>query len=154
MAQRRSNWARVALVSALCCLISANVLAAYRITFDEGGIVDSYIEKYTTLRLAGASVVIDGPCLSACALIAGLLPAQNVCVTERAVLGFHSIDELNRHTGEHRYHREATRLYWRMLPPLVRGRIISNGWDGESEHPELVFLEGDEFEGVFERCAE
>ena len=42
------------------------------------------------MRDSGEHVVIDGPCLSACTLLTGIIPSDRVCVTQRAVLGFHA----------------------------------------------------------------
>lgn len=136
----------------LLCLLSSDARAsAYRITFDPGGVVDAYVEKYNALRLAGGQVIIDGACLSACTLVAGLIPAERVCVTAHAFLGFHSASETHR-TGERHFAREYTRIMWRMLSERVRELVRSHGWDGESEHEALVFVEGEELRTIFAEC--
>ena len=50
----------------------------------------SYVRKFQEMRASGERIVIDGPCLSACTLLTGLIPRDHVCVTSRAVLGFHA----------------------------------------------------------------
>ena len=52
---------------------------------------------------SGERVVIDGPCLSACTLVLSTVPSNRICVTRRAVLGFHaarSIDTRGRMYAE------------------------------------------------------
>ena len=34
--------------------------------------------------------MIDGACLSACTLVLGIVPRERICVTQRAMLGFHA----------------------------------------------------------------
>jgi hypothetical protein len=125
--------------------------SAYRITLDEGGRVDRYVEKYTAVRLSGGSIILDGGCFSACALIAGLMPADHVCITPRAFLGFHSASEVSQ-SGERHYSAYATKYLWRMLSEPVRVLVRAQGWDGETEHEALVFIEGDELKTLFATC--
>ena len=42
------------------------------------------------IRDSGQRVIIDGPCLSACTLVLGVIPRERICVTRRARLGFHA----------------------------------------------------------------
>src|SRR5580658_784669 len=70
----------------MTCAASADV----RIVSDPGGEVSAYILKFQEMRTAGEHVIIDGPCLSACTLLTGILLRNHVCVTSHAVLGFHA----------------------------------------------------------------
>ncbi len=70
------------------------VFAEVRISGDPGGEVAAYLHKYEEIRDSGQRVVIDGPCLSACTLLTGIIPRNRVCVTSRAVLGFHAASYL------------------------------------------------------------
>ena len=45
---------------------------------------------------SGERVVIDGPCLSACTLVLSMVPDDRICVTRRAVLGFHAARSIDR----------------------------------------------------------
>ena len=63
--------------------------AEYHITRDFGGLVEEYKAKYTAIRDRGDRVIIDGPCNSACTLVLGIVPLNRICVTPRALLGFH-----------------------------------------------------------------
>ena len=75
----------------LACTASADV----RIVNDPGGEISSYVLTFKKMRAAGERVVIDGPCLSACTLLTGIVPHNRVCVTKRAVLGFHAASYYN-----------------------------------------------------------
>lgn len=134
----------------ILCLLTTSVPAQYHIVNDTGGILDSYIDKYIALREGRASVVIDGVCLSACALIVGLMDTSQVCVTPRAQLGFHSTSEV--HGDWRRYHAESTRMYFAMLPPAMRELLRTRGWDGNSEHEALIYVEGEELRAFFKAC--
>ena len=79
-------------------LLAATILAAYdvpasatvRISSDPGGQIGPYLDKLKSLRSSGQSVIIDGPCLSACTMVLGMIPRDRICVTSRARLGFHA----------------------------------------------------------------
>ena len=55
-----------------------------------GGVIVDYVKKYSNIRGSGEKVIIDGECVSACTLVLGIVPKQNVSITENAVLGLHS----------------------------------------------------------------
>ena len=82
---------QAALVGALAsALVTTAASADVRITNDPGGEVNAYLRKFHDIRASGERLVIDGPCLSACTLFTALIPRNQVCVTRRAVLGFHA----------------------------------------------------------------
>ena len=68
-------------------LLAATILAAHdvpasatvRISSDPGGRIGSYLDKLQSLRSSGESVVIDGPCLSACTMVLGMIPRDRIC---------------------------------------------------------------------------
>src|SRR6266849_3827247 len=64
--------------------------ATVRITGDAGGQIGPYLQNLAALRSSGERVIIDGPCLSACTMVLGVIPRDHLCVTPRARLGFHS----------------------------------------------------------------
>ena len=55
-----------------------------------GGRIGAYVNQYSEVRNSGERVVIDGACLSACTLVLGIVPRNRICVTRRAMLGFHA----------------------------------------------------------------
>ena len=126
-----------ALASALVtCAASADV----RIVSDPGGEVSSYIQKFHEVRDSGERVVIDGPCLSACTLLTGIIPRNRICVTSRAVLGFHAAsyyDDVSRSLVPT---RRGSRLVMRLYPPAIRSWINRHG----GLTPQLITLRGRE----------
>lgn len=90
MANRaRAPSAGLAAFLTVLALNAAPAHAVYRITNDRGGYVEEYKQRYAKLRDRGERVVIDGVCNSACTLVLGIIPANRICVTPRASLGFH-----------------------------------------------------------------
>src|ERR1041384_6193095 len=69
---------------------SGPAFADIRITSSLGGSVGSYLSFFSRVRQSGERVIIDGPCLSACTLVLSTISRSRVCVTSRAVLGFHA----------------------------------------------------------------
>lgn len=63
--------------------------SALTITNDIGGWVPPYQKKFRAIAKRGERVIIDGPCMSACTLVLHYVPANRICVTQRAVLGIH-----------------------------------------------------------------
>lgn len=117
------------------------------ITFDPGGNLIEYIAKYAIVRQSGGSVVIDGACISACTLMTGILEDDQVCVTERASLAFHSASD-----GMGRYSEEGTQLLWHVYPPAVRKLLQERGWNGDTEHPALIYIEGEALRSIYRPC--
>lgn len=58
------------------------------VSFNAGGEMGSFKAAARELKRSGRRVVIDGPCLSACAILADEARGQ-VCVTSKARFGFH-----------------------------------------------------------------
>jgi len=130
----------VFLAAALCALIVPAAQAEVRILASPGGQVGPFLELFER-------VVIDGPCLSACTLVLGMVPNNRICVTRRAVLGFHaarSIDERGRQYAE----PEASDLVLEAYPAPVRGWIIRRG--GLTSR--LLLLRGRELTAIYPSC--
>jgi hypothetical protein len=72
-----------------------------RILSSPGGQVGPFLDLFEGVRKTGDRVVIDGPCLSACTLVLSIVPNNRVCVTRRAVLGFHAARSMDRHNHLH-----------------------------------------------------
>ena len=71
-------------------LTATSAHAVVRIKSDPGGQIGPYLENLVALRGSGERVIIDGPCLSACTMLLGVIPHDRICVTSRARLGFHA----------------------------------------------------------------
>src|SRR5437763_3077096 len=131
---------------ALCSAISP-ALADIRILSSPGGKVGPFIELFDRVRASGERVVIDGPCLSACTLVLMTVPPERICVTRRAVLGFHaarSIDGNGRMYAE----PEASRAVQEAYPAPVRSWISRRG--GLTSR--LLLLRGRELAAIYRTC--
>jgi hypothetical protein len=93
-------------------------------------------------------VIIDGPCLSACTLVRSTIPSNRICVTRRAVLGFHAPLLVDRVTGRSSRAPEATRIVIDSYPAKVRAWIKKRG--GLSQ--KLILLRGRELAALSRHC--
>ena len=99
------------------------------------------------LRGSGERVVIDGPCLSACTMLLGVIPPERICVTPRARLGFHAAWHPGGN-GQQVTSREATQLLMDIYPENVRHWIARRG--GLS--PRMMYLSGRELTAMYQTC--
>ena len=139
-----------AVVSFLASSIAAPSIASaeMRIFDDPGGEVFSYIRKLEAVRASGDRVVIDGPCLSACTLLTGIVPRDHVCVTQRAVLGFHAASYYDDTSRELVPTREGSALVMRLYPAQIRSWIGHHG----GLTPRLIQLRGHELTALYHPC--
>jgi len=121
--------------------------AEVRILASPGGEVGPFIELFDKVRASGERVVIDGPCLSACTLVLSMVPSDRICVTRRAVLGFHAARSVDRR-GRIYAEPEASQLVLDAYPGPVRNWIIRRG--GLTSH--LLLLRGRELAAIYHRC--
>jgi hypothetical protein len=128
----------------MTCAASADV----RITNDPGGEVSSYVQKFQQMRESGERIVIDGPCLSACTLLTGIVPRDHVCVTSRAVLGFHAASYYDDASRSLVPTREGSRLVMQVYPPEIRSWINRHG----GLRPQLITLRGRELTALYHIC--
>jgi hypothetical protein len=128
----------------MTCAASADV----RITNDPGGEVSSYVQKFQQMRESGERIVIDGPCLSACTLLTGIVPRDHVCVTHRAVLGFHAASYYDDASRSLVPTREGSRVVMRLYPAEIRSWINRHG----GLRPQLITLRGRELTALYHAC--
>ena len=120
---------------------------AVRIRADAGGQIGPYLQELVALRGSGERVIIDGPCLSACTMVLGVIPRERICVTSRARLGFHAAW----HPGDNGRpvtSRAATRLLMEIYPDQVRSWISRRG--GLSQR--MIYLSGRELAAMYPTC--
>ena len=136
-------------ILALALWIFASLLARadVRILASPGGQVGDFLDLFEEVRNSGDRVVIDGPCLSACTLVLSIVPSERICVTRRAVLGFHAARSIDRQ-GRIYAEPEASRLVLEAYPGPVRNWIIQRG--GLTSH--LLLLRGRELAAMYRRC--
>jgi hypothetical protein len=133
--------------AALCTLAVPPARAEVRILASTGGEVGSFLDLFERVRASGERVVIDGPCLSACTLVLDMVPNNRICVTRRAVLGFHAARSVDRQ-GRIHAEPEASELVLASYPAAVRGWILRRG--GLSSR--LLLLRGRELAAIYPRC--
>jgi hypothetical protein len=134
----------------LVCLSAFGIepaAADVRILSSPGGPVIPYVKVFEAVRDSGERVVIDGPCLSACTLVLSIVPAERICITHRAVLGFHaarSIDDRGRIRAE----PGASRIVLETYPPAVQQWIRRRG--GLTSR--VLLLRGRELAAMYPGC--
>src|SRR3954465_6142212 len=119
----RNAFATIALLTAL---LASPASAELRILASPGGEGGPFLDLFAQVRASGERVVIDGPCLSACTLVLSTVPNDRICVTRRAILGFHaarSMDARGRLYAE----PEASAVVLQTYPAAVRGWIRRHG---------------------------
>jgi hypothetical protein len=121
--------------------------AEVRILASAGGQVGTFLDLFERVRASGERVVIDGPCLSACTLVLSMVPNDRICVTRRAVLGFHAARSIDRR-GRIYAEPEASELVLQTYPAPVRGWIRSRG--GLTSR--LLLLRGRELAAIYPTC--
>ena len=138
---------RLIFTAILSVISVAPAAADVRILSSSGGVVSEYLELFAALRESGERVVIDGPCYSACTLVLTTIPHDRICVTRKAVLGFHAarlMDEQGRIFSA----SDATRVVEATYPAGVRAWIERHG--GLTAKP--IFLRGRQLATLYPRC--
>jgi len=146
------NWqlivagARMSLFGML--FLAGTASADVRIINDPGGEVASYLRTFYEMRASGERIVIDGPCLSACTLLTGIVPRDHVCITHRAVLGFHAASYYNDVSRSLVPTRTGTRLVMRLYPTEIRTWINRHG----GLTPQLIMMRGQDLSAFYPPC--
>ena len=118
-----------------------------RILSSPGGQVGPFLDLFEGVSKMGDRVVIDGPCMSACTLVLSVVPNDRICVTRRAVLGFHAARSIDRHNRQHA-EPEATEHMLESYPMPVRDWVRQHG--GLTSH--LLVLRGRELDRFYPVC--
>lgn len=138
---------KAVLVMAALVAAMAPVRAEVRILASPGGQVGPFLDLFDRVRESGERVVIDGPCLSACTLVLSTVPSERICVTRRAVLGFHAARSIDRR-GRLYAEPEASQAVLEAYPAAVRGWISRRG--GLTSR--LLLLRGRELAAIYPTC--
>ena len=137
---------RLCILLVLIALATTVARADVRIGNDPGGDLGTYLLKYSALRTSGKHIVIDGRCLSACTLVLGVLPTQRICVTPRAVLGFHATRASDAFSATPSGWSTQTLL--QMYPAPVQRWIVSHG--GLTD--QMIYLAGAQLTALYRVC--
>jgi hypothetical protein len=136
------------LTAVLILAFTQSATAEIRILASTGGTVGSYLEFFARVKRSGERVVIDGPCLSACTLVLSTIPRKRICVTSRAVLGFHAPYLVDKN-GRTVRNLDMTRAVNATYPAGVRAWISRRG--GLSQ--KVILLKGRELTALYPRCS-
>jgi hypothetical protein len=139
--------AAICLIIAVAALGATDASATMRISDDVGGRIGAYVDQYSAVRASGEKVVIDGACLSACTLVLGIVPRNRICVTRRAMLGFHAA-WMPGPNGKPVPSQVGTQALWDMYPQHVRRWINSRG----GLTSKMMFLRGSELMSMYAEC--
>jgi hypothetical protein len=131
----------------LCALAAPPTHAEVRILASLGGQVGPFLDLFERVRASGERVVIDGPCLSACTLVLSMVPRERICVTRRAIFGFHAARSMDRR-GRMYAEPEASALVLQAYPSGVRSWIVRRG--GLTSR--LLLLRGRELAALYPAC--
>ena len=127
---------------------AAPAFAEVRILGSPGGEVGRFLRLFAALRESGQRIVIDGPCYSACTLVLSTIPRERICVTRRAVLGFHGARLFDRAGNEYVAPPSLSAAVAQAYPKPVRRWIARRG--GLTR--KLIKLRGAELYRYYPRC--
>jgi hypothetical protein len=136
----------------IACLVLAVCIgpasADVRILASPGGEVGRFLRLFAALRESGQRIIIDGPCFSACTLVLGSIPRERICVTNRAILGFHGARLFDREGNEYRTPSSVNADVMDAYPkPVQRWIRHRGGLSGK-----MITLRGAELLRYYPRC--
>ena len=140
---------RIAIAGVFFLAGLAPALADVRIVASGGGDVLAYLKFFALLKRSGERVVLDGPCLSACTLVLSAIPPERICVTPRAVLGFHAAQLLDVRTYRKYPAPDVTQILASTYPGQVRRWIDRHG----GLTSKIIVLRGQELASLYPRCS-
>jgi hypothetical protein len=132
----------------LICLMGVSPALAERISNDGGGLIETYVQRFSRIRDSGERIAVDGQCLSACTLVLAFVPRERICVTPNAVFGFHAAWSYDGQGGA-ALDRKATESLWDMYPERIRQWIRANG----GLHQKLIYLRGRQLAAFYPICS-
>lgn len=114
------------------------------IEFNPGGIVDFFEAQGRQLAADKTTVIVDGPCMSACTILVDEDRA-NVCVTHRALLGYHQSEMIDSQ-GDRIFHNIPYKT------PGLNEYIKSHGGLPNPESGHLLMLNFSEATQFYKAC--
>ena len=141
----RVQFFAAAVVSAALTITSAS--ATVLISGDNGGLMENYTARFQLVRQSGEPVVIDGACYSACTMVLGLVPRDQICATPNAVLGFHAAWQFDK-SGARVASPSGTHDLLKTYPASVRAWIARRG----GLTPNMKFVRGRELAALVAPC--
>ena len=103
--------------------------------------------KFSKVRRSGERVIIDGRCFSACTIVTALVPRTRICITPRAVLGFHAA-AAPAANGQLTVDPNATRMMYDLYPKFIRARLAADGGLGRR----IIILHAQDLAAYYPWC--
>ena len=94
--------------------------------YDQGGLMQQYIDLYRNIANAGMDVEIRGRCISACTQIMMFVPSKKICFDKRGTLEFHMARTSP--DGKLRPSPIWTEWMWIQFPENIRTWLKGKGW--------------------------
>jgi hypothetical protein len=147
----------LAMFIALLACKSDSANSATVVRYSPGGHMALFAIKYDRMSRTGEKLVIDGGCWSACTMFLGFIRPENVCVTERAKLGFHTATETADHGKKKSWvhSQDGTKRLWSLYPENIKAALRKRGWNGDRywiAHPDFVVLQGKTLRALVRPC--
>jgi hypothetical protein len=124
-------------LSAVLIVLVAPVQAEVRILSSPGGQVGPFLDLFEEVRASGER----------CTLVLSMIPSERICVTRRAIFGFHAARSIDRR-GRTYAEPEASQLVLEAYPTPVRAWIERRG--GLTSR--LLLLRGRELMAMYRPC--
>jgi hypothetical protein len=131
----------------LTALTITSASATVLISGDIGGMMENYVTRFQQVRQSGEPVIIDGECYSACTMVLGLVPRDQVCATPNAVLGFHAAWQFDK-SGARVASASGTRDLMKAYPASVRAWLARHG----GLTPAMKFVRGRDLAAIVAPC--
>lgn len=112
---------------------------------DPGGNLGTYAQWWERIAASGVKVIVNGQCISACALIFGIVPRENVCLTPHAAFGLHMASLEGQPDSDITY--QMIRLWY---PEEIQRLVEQKG----GLNPELIWLYPEDLVGFYRMCDE
>jgi len=128
--------------------VARPAFADIRILSSPGGDARGFLTLFEVLRESGERIVIDGLCYSACTLVLSTVPRERICVTRRAVLGFHGARLFDYEGNEYTVPPSLNAAVADAYPEPVQRWIARRG--GLTK--KLIMLRGAELYRHYPRC--
>jgi len=147
--RRLPAWLLIAGVALAFAVCASPASADFRILGSPGGEVEDFLKLFGEMRETGERIIIDGPCYSACTLVLSEIPKDRICVTRRAVLGFHGARLFDREGNEYAPSRSLNEAVTGVYPEPVRHWIGQHG--GLTR--KMITLRGSALYRFYPRCS-
>ncbi len=115
---------------------------------DPGGFINRFAKKYKRWDRQNKLVVVDGYCGSSCTMAIGMIKRQNLCVTQKAVFGFHGAWVMSVFGKQEL--RSQTHLMTEQYTDDVRAWIDAKG--GLSTYKKMLYMKYPETMRFFRMC--